>query len=121
MVEKSARMKRGALLFVVLAFGCGAPSPTTGSCDYRTSPTNPYCQDYSGSAAAVAAYKGPCTTANGKWSDGTCPRSDAFGGCRMTSSTITETNWFYVGGPYNSEADVMNACAQGSTSMFVSP
>jgi hypothetical protein len=88
----------------------------TGSCDQRTAaaPQN-YCQEYEATQQAVIdAYKGACA-APATWLDAACPRTGSLGGCRTYDAglKLTTTNWFFVGGAYNTPADVMSLCGSG--------
>jgi hypothetical protein len=99
------------LLFLACGSHGSGPGGADGSCDTRS--VNGACEDYTGAADVVAAYKAACT--QGTWKDTGCDRTGSVGGCEETAMGLTITNWFY---PPMTTSMVQQNCAP---SMFVSP
>jgi hypothetical protein len=112
------------ILWVFLPFlgACSNGSSAGGSCDYRTNQmAAKICQEWSGVPPAQRdSLKSTCQAPQ-TWSDATCPRTAALGGCTQVASGITATMWFYPDSAngLNSAGDVMTKCSSGQ--QFVSP
>jgi hypothetical protein len=89
-------MKRLGWLVGMFALGCGGGSSSSsaamgGSCRVNAADT---CEDYD--AASSASARQACS-ASGTWSDSSCGRSGAAGGCRESTSGVSTTVWYYQG------------------------
>lgn len=111
------RTRLFVLVSAVLVVGCGSLIPSReGRCDLR--PARDQCTD-------IREFKGPtlvtfqalCETLRGALDGGSytenarCDGSAALGGCQSTSvDGSKQTNWYYQGTKYPSEAEARAEC-----------
>lgn len=90
--------------------GCGVFGGSS-ACDFREGSSNgpePRCQERVDTISAEV-FKGACTAAGGKPSDGTCPREGVVAGCMIgvQGDGSKVNDWYYAP---KTRADVMNEC-----------
>jgi hypothetical protein len=108
-------MKPG-LFFVCLGLCLAACGTPTGTCDTSTAtrPDDKQCTEYEAGGDFISVYEQGCAANDGTWRDGlSCPRENAFGACRISVASVTQTTWFYMGGEFTSAMQVMNSCPTG--------
>lgn len=105
-----------AVLSTMIVAGCGGSS---ARCDLR--PSTPQCTDWRGQVAPVwVTQEALCrtlgtTSAGGTFTAGaTCPVEEMWGGCQATlGDGSKQTNWYYKGQKYPTEADAQKNCDSG--------
>lgn len=131
-MEKSIRHSIFAFGVLALA-GCSdaiqAASPFSekqARCDLR--PGTPQCTDIRKfSGPSLATFEGVCGSlksgkdnVTGYAADQVCPSTDMWGGCQTKNGDGSlQTNWFYKGDKYKTEADARAECDSDTT--FVPP
>lgn len=110
-------MKRIFFVSVLMMFGaCGLNA--TGHCDFRTKEMR--CQERDGLPTTLTALQALCSTAQGKYGDGECPRVGAIGGCDMSVFANPVRDWYYTDAAHNvTTVDQVKTKCEGST--FLTP
>ncbi len=91
-------MKRVFFVSALFLFGaCGLNA--TGHCDFRTKEQR--CQEREGLPTTLAALQGLCSTAQGTYGDGECPRTGVIGGCDMSEFANPVRDWYYPDAAHN--------------------
>lgn len=110
----------------VLVVGCGSLIPSReGRCDLR--PARDQCtdlRDFKG--PTLITFRGVCETLRAALDGGSytedarCEATGAIGGCQSSSvDGSKQTNWYYSGSKYQTEADARAECE--SAMRFVTP
>ena len=94
-----------------------------GSCTITAGP-QPACIEYSDASPDALELDAKPQCHQGAWRNESCARDNAIGGCTTDVEgpygRFTLTDWYYVGGPLVTAADVMAKCSALSMA-FVAP